>query len=515
MLPIVHRELQVAARDPKLHAHRLRGGTLVLLLSAGMIFSGVWRPSSAGKMFQAVSFLALLYCLFQGVQKCADTITEEKRQGTLGLLLLSGLEGFDIILGKLAAALIRSLSGLLSFVPVLAVSLLLGGTTGGEFWRMVLVLCVSLVAALSLCLLVSTVSRSKPIALSMGLMFLWVSVPFILALSVGGLRGEAMRALSPIALSSAGSDAYYHGNEFVFWFGTFAFLVLAALALAAASLLLPRSWQDKPAASTRDGRNRGGHRSREGQKRAAMLDRNPVMWLMFDARSARFFRAAIWVGALVSGATIIGAALDIPSLANVELFKGLDLIIILLVAAAVAIMASLHVAREASRNLAEARTNGTLELVLSTPVKVSEIISGHWLALRNSSVPAVVLLLVLGCYASISTYRDERSVEILFLLKSFAEAIFGVVVSGWVGMWMGLTSKSPARAFFKTVLIGIFLPHLVCTPTLVNQLTLFLIAADRLKVHFRRFVADQYQPHPGFFLSPVPSSNPALPPVLR
>ena len=81
----------------------------------------------------------VLYCLFCGVRLTADCLSEEKREGTLGLLFLTDLKGYDVVLGKLAATSLNSFYGVLAVVPMLALPLLLGGVTPGEFWRMALV----------------------------------------------------------------------------------------------------------------------------------------------------------------------------------------------------------------------------------------------------------------------------------------------------------------------------------------------------------------------------------------
>ena len=142
-LPIVDRELRVAARLTATYRNRTVTagavtGVAVLMLLFGS-FSGV--PSViGGAMFKTLAFLTLLFCLFEGVRKTADCLTEEKREGTLGLLFLTDLRGYDIVLGKLAATSLNSFYGLFSILPVLALPLLLGGVTPGEFWRMALAL---------------------------------------------------------------------------------------------------------------------------------------------------------------------------------------------------------------------------------------------------------------------------------------------------------------------------------------------------------------------------------------
>src|SRR5690606_631700 len=58
-----------------------------------------------------------------------------------------------------------------------------------------------------------------------------------------------------------------------------------------------------------------------------------------------------------------------------------------------------YLASQASSNLVEARRGGALELLLSTPVKVADIIQGQILALREMFLMPALLLLVWYCYA--------------------------------------------------------------------------------------------------------------------
>src|SRR5260221_4470234 len=149
LLPIVGRELRVAARQRG--TNRLRTITaLVTMLVGGLIYiigSFILPPSAIGMtrqlgqyIFESLGGLALLYCLVAGRLSTADSLSEEKREGTLGLLFLTDLKGYDVVLGKMAATSVRGFYGLLAVFPVLAIPLLIGGITNGEFWRMVLVL---------------------------------------------------------------------------------------------------------------------------------------------------------------------------------------------------------------------------------------------------------------------------------------------------------------------------------------------------------------------------------------
>src|SRR5438034_7974520 len=140
-LPIVGRELRVAAR--RRGTYWLRSGVaLGVVIAATFIFLMSLRdpPREVGPIiFYVLTGASLLYCLLAGLRSTADCLSEEKREGTLGLLFLTDLKGYDIVLGKLACTSLKSFYGMLAVFPVLAISLLLGGVAPGEFWRVMLV----------------------------------------------------------------------------------------------------------------------------------------------------------------------------------------------------------------------------------------------------------------------------------------------------------------------------------------------------------------------------------------
>src|SRR5207302_10289715 len=70
----------------------------------------------------------------------ADSISRERREGTLGILLLTRLKTYDVVLGKLCAAGTTTYYALFGFVPALAIMVLAGGVSGGELGRTALAL---------------------------------------------------------------------------------------------------------------------------------------------------------------------------------------------------------------------------------------------------------------------------------------------------------------------------------------------------------------------------------------
>src|SRR6266404_6174022 len=150
-LPIVQRELRAAARRKS--TFRIRSWTAILAIIVSFFsLTFLWlargRGSLGNPLFTYLTSYAFGLCLLAGVFLTADSLSEEKREGTLGLLFLTDLHGYDVVLGKFVAMLVNALYGLLALLPITAIPLLLGGVTGAEFWRTALALILALVAAL-------------------------------------------------------------------------------------------------------------------------------------------------------------------------------------------------------------------------------------------------------------------------------------------------------------------------------------------------------------------------------
>src|SRR5438034_8238367 len=160
-LPIVDRELRVAARRHSTYWVRLLLAMAAIVISFFLYVANTRtpRPRVGEEIFGGLSFLALVYGLASGRRFTADCLSEEKREGTLGLLFLTDLKGYDVVLGKLAATALPPFYSLLAAIPILALPFFLGGVTPGEFWRMSAVLITLLLFSLSTGLFVSAVSR--------------------------------------------------------------------------------------------------------------------------------------------------------------------------------------------------------------------------------------------------------------------------------------------------------------------------------------------------------------------
>src|SRR5580658_438014 len=177
-LPIVDRELREGSRRRGTYWLRVRVAFQALVIGvAGYYFTMLQPMLSLGTvLFWGLSGVALLFCLLAGRRSTADCLSQEKREGTLGLLFLTDLKGYDVVLGKLAATSIAGFYALVGIFPVLAIPLLTGGITNGEFWRMVLVLVNTFLFSAAIGLFVSAVSRDERKAMGANFaLLLWLA----------------------------------------------------------------------------------------------------------------------------------------------------------------------------------------------------------------------------------------------------------------------------------------------------------------------------------------------------
>src|SRR5262245_43592514 len=113
-----------------------------------MVFSfvylvvGQWGGlSRVGKeIFSGLAVVGMIYALLAGPLTTVDCLSRERREGTLGLLFLTDLRGYDVVLGKMAAAAFDMVLGLTAVLPLLSIPLLMGGVNLTQFTRLVLTL---------------------------------------------------------------------------------------------------------------------------------------------------------------------------------------------------------------------------------------------------------------------------------------------------------------------------------------------------------------------------------------
>lgn len=125
--PMIIRELRAEARRPNTYWLR---SLAAALLTALFVWS-TWNLQGGGALgpmlFQTLSMGLLLAILVVVSGITADTISREKREGTLGLLFLTPLRAADIIVGKSLLHGLRAVALFMAVVPIVGLPFLLGG----------------------------------------------------------------------------------------------------------------------------------------------------------------------------------------------------------------------------------------------------------------------------------------------------------------------------------------------------------------------------------------------------
>ena len=470
LLPIVERELRVASR--KAGTYWLRSiAALVLLLIFFWAVLAINAPAAriARVIYSVMGTLVLSGCAVAGIFQTADCLSSEKREGTAGLLFLTDLKGYDVVLGKLAANSLHSYYGLLSILPVLALPMLMGGVTGGEFGRLILVLLATLFFSLSIGMLVSAVSREARQA-----MIITGAVIIFFNAILPGVYAALSRmhfAYKPLLWPSAG-NAFIVSSDVYYKYGTGAREFLDSLAailgigfgcLLLATLILPRAWQEKAHAA--GGRQAGlwqrlrfGSASRRNVKRITLLDVNPFYWL-----TARDRLASVASLGLIGVAAPFFLLFFLNLLGSSIMAKGMAVSCMIYTTAGLGLALKCLMATEASRRLNDDRQSGALELLLVTPLSVKEIIQGQRRALhRQFALPMFFLgSMILGLMVCIYGIMNEQdNFAWVIFTGNIAVLMTDFYALGWLGMWAGLRAKNHHRAALSALARVLGLPWL-------------------------------------------------------
>lgn len=502
------------ARLPGTYRVRLWAAGLTILFAALMLLAGEWMfaPGDVGQfLFHALGITAFLYCLLEGVRTTADSLSGEKRSGTLGLLFLTDLKGHDVVLGKLMATSLNSFYCLLAVFPPLAIPLVLGGITGGEFWRLVLMLTNTLLFSLAIGLFVSSISYHdrKAGAATLGLLAGLTLLPPLVPAFLGGGTILGLSP-SPLAAYLSLTDAPYSSNPRDYWNAMLGVHLVCWGCVIMASVLLPRHWQVAPALDRR--KRRAGEPfafySPIGERH--LLDVHPILWLAHrHVRSSR----PIWV--LILGGGFVCLLLEYFFNNPTGLFVNALILHFIM---------AVWAASDACHALSGAKESGALELLLATPLRAEQIIVGYQQALQRKFLRPVAVLafleaVVLLMHAVIMGLEEEDPLAGL-LVFGFAGFTLGVsfldiIAASRFGLWMGMINKSPIQATVKTVAYALVLPFVLCVFSfccgflwpvigLIKNILFINISQDRLKRNFRRIVIEQYR---GGEMSAVPRES--------
>jgi len=491
ILPIAERELRAAARKQAMVRVRLAATVICAVAAIGSLVLGGNR-SGAG-LFHFLTAYAFVFALVTGALVAADCLSEEKRMGTLGLLFLTNLRGYDVVLGKFVARALGPAYGLGAIVPVMAVSFAMGGVTGWEFWRVAVALMNTLFLSLAVGIGVSAWSREsqRAVVATIGWM-LAILAPHGLTWvpGLGQFPGgwEFLAWFSPAFTFEQAYDAQYAARPAVFWYSLCLANGMGWLLLAAASRTIQRAWQDKPARPRLERTI-----ARASPRIRGLVEDQPLRWLLRGGKGLTILIwsiASLWaVGATVA---IIFSAKDRRDLYWGMTFVGSKLVGFVLKTIFVVV---------ACRFFTEARRSGLLEVLMCAPLKDAEIIRAQWRNLwRLFAGPLGLFCAPLILRSAVGWDVMDGRADMISALTGYgcgallaANTLTDFLALGWVGMWFSASLRTPGLAPGLAVLVVLLLPSiLICVPAFVANVLFVVWARERLFSDFRRVISEQF-----------------------
>lgn len=466
-LPIVGREMRGAARQTFTFYLRVLGGAFAIVSLAVFVGDRPLASSLGGELFRRLH--TILFCAVWILVPflTADTISRERREGTLSLLFLTLLRAWEIVLAKSVAEGLRALTLWLAVVPVVAVPVLLGGVGPVEALVSITVTLSSICLALSAGLIASAWNRqwarSITLAVVLAAAFLLVQAFVAGSLFVNWFSNSALpkQASTPEAMLGLGFALLLDSREFwtaapgiltagglnkVVFIGTvFSFLVLF-LAVLLAGDKTNRSWRDP-----------------ERSRRQAWLERvfcTPVLWLGFlrvwlrrrlERNPLGWLEQRQWSGRLVTWAWLaVVVSVTTALLSDATFYRDYREMLRFL-----AWLLAVTIGITAAGSFRRERDNGVLELLLVSPLGESSLAWGRLRGIWTQFLPAAALLF--GVWIYFETVLGHGSGKPSAPLP-IAASMLALMLMSMAGLYFSVRTRNFLPATVLTLLVGLLGP---------------------------------------------------------
>ena len=475
-LPVVNRELREASRQKATYWNRVVAAAIALI-----IFFLFWLamrqepPHNLGlSTFYSLSLLAGVICVLAG-SSVADSISKEKREGTLGLLFLTNLRGYDVVSGKIVAGSLSTVYRVIAILPIMAIGFLLGGVTMDMFLRIVIVCANTILLSLAVAAYWSsrmTTSWASLLSWLATMFFLIFGLPFCVMLLVSSMRhylnqpGDERMFIyllfpSPgaSAVMALGPQQFFGQYKSLLWGSVLFQHLMAWLLFVFASNKTQIVWRQQEMQVVRVKAVKTlGDRLRKvvrwfRWRQDPVLNEEPISWLV--RRSRLGSNMTMLVFAVSTMMYLYGLATYPRDWKDPSAFS--------------MTMSLLHfwlmawMAGESATWIYRDRNSGAMELILATPLKVKDILRTHFQGIqRKFALPliCVVGVDVIFMLHDTTNYHGIRN-SAYFRYALWASLIFmlffNLYVLRWVATWMGMIARNEFNAAIAA-LIWVSLP---------------------------------------------------------
>lgn len=479
--PIIERELRVAARRPGTFWIRTALVFVATLKSWEMLRSMEVGFLTGAALFRELASIAYFATLLMGLLT-ADSISRERRDGTLGLLLLTDLKPWQIVFGKMVSRGLIAAAGLAGFLPVLVLTVLAGGVRGFEAFCTAIGLLVDLFVVLAAGLWISATFRERTYAFGVTLMLIGV-LGFGVEIFGAGLLGPGGAPVSRLLTLSGWRTLsqlpLLLSPVFVFWVALM--LGFGWLFMFSAARALAKNWRDEPheqihepetpdgwpAPPAIDERAAAPELMQPAFARASWLtyprpwDYSPIQW---RADHLGPVQGQVWLAMLLNCIGQFGLLAS-------SFDSGVAGVISVGMLATV-IFAGALLARVGARFFQETRQQGDFELLVTTPVGGRDILLGQCRVLRRALRVPVGLLLAFALFLAVILFiavvlvpsagysRDELWSLVVTLLLAVSLIIESQTLC-WMGMRCGLVAPNLLSAVFRALALAQAIPFVI------------------------------------------------------
>ncbi len=467
--PILTRELHCrdfrrALLRQRFGAGATAGALLLALVALDFWFGGLnanrlavlGLSTSRLVVFPALVGIAPFMVFVLGLHAGAALLSTERREGTLPLLLLTEVTGFDLVLGKLLQSIFTQGLIALAALPGLILPMLALGLGAKETCFLGLACLNLLFFSVAFGLFGAVFDDTRKAAswcLFLFLPVLCYSTPFSLLIPAGSIR-DGMAALqwlnpcSPVAEAQSAAAGFQVAR---FWIHLLATHFVGWSFALLAGFILP--WAVRWRAGFNAGRLSGPAwlRARSGtvRRRGRWLDLNPLFWLNSRDR---------W-GGLLLWLWLLAPVIAWTWLAYlIWLVKALNVASIFVIAIGLSWVVVLFssIPAHAARQLVADRINGTLELILCTPSTAEMIAGGIWLSLRRRFLPPFALVSLFSTVLMVAGYitfgfggmldPDDRPRWLFCWLTGITLTPLALYALCWMSMRRALFARNTGEA---------------------------------------------------------------------
>ncbi|MDA7916010.1 ABC transporter permease [Verrucomicrobia bacterium] len=482
ILPIVEREFRVASRGRWTPILRVLMGLGALVAAwIGFEETKYSRVGGGDDILVSISYSALIFCGFAGAFLTADSISFEKREGTLGLLLLSNLSPIEIVLGKLASGGLRFLVLLMAMIPFMMLPLLKGGVTWVEVIRSWLALISVFSFSASLGLLVSAYATEARTAVmsTFSIILLFTLLPLlitvVLLVFMGGNGNDFVfvMMLSPLMVPFQSiNDMYNSGGGdgiWAYWLSVLYYWVLSVGCVFWASRQLTKSWWSLAFGSSDDSgskKKKSGAIGLNAENPPKGLGRgeSPYGWLVWS--SYQRVKSLKWFSWFLILLALAGLAGSLFKVRDSEVIFVIGLISIGLLH----LMLKVDVELESVRQIHVDAREGGLELLMCTPLSEKQILNGMYRGMKTrSKYPSMILtflnflliLMILFMGKPLHLSRNDYAPFLALFIGGMIVAWVDFRVIPWIGAYQAVKRKTQLTAGFVTIALVHLLPWLL------------------------------------------------------